>query len=99
MTVEIVTMSGERGARVNHTIPNDPTWGSYFTLIEVEDDHVHVGTPLACGIGISFIEIVSVVQLILGKVVTIQPQPVDTIVKLEEKGCPRSWATYEFTRA
>lgn len=96
MTVEIVSMAGENQARVNHIIPNDPTWVSFFTLVEVDGFHVKVGTPLACGSGLSLIEIVSVVQLILGRAVIIRPFPVDTIVKLEEAGCPREWRTYEY---
>lgn len=99
MTVEIVTMSGDYGARVNHTIVNDPTWSSYFSLVEVVlPNMVQVGTPLACPSPLSTIEVQSIVQLILGRSVTVGAQPVDIIDKLGEKGCPRCWRTYELSQ-
>jgi hypothetical protein len=98
MTVEIVTMAGENQARVNHTIPNDPTWSSYFSLVEVVlPNTVKVGTPLACPTPLSNLEVQSIVQLILGRAVTVGAQPVDIIDKLEEKGCPRCWRTFDLT--
>ena len=96
MTVEIVTMSGDYGARVNHTIPGDPLWGSYFSLVEVVlPNTVKVGTPLICHQPLSNLEVQSVVQLILRRPVTVGDQPVDTIDSTEEKGCPRCWKTYD----
>ena len=98
MTVEIVTMSGDYGARVNHTIPNDPLWGSYFSLIEVVlPNTVKVGTPLSCPAPLSTIEVQSIVQLILGRSLTVGAQPVDTIDEVGAKGCPRCWRTYELS--
>jgi len=97
MTVEIVTMSDDYGARVNHIIVNDPTWSSYFSLVEVIlPNKVKVGTPLACPFPLSTIEVQSIVQLILRRPVTVSPQPVDSIDSVEEKGCPRCWQTFEY---
>jgi len=92
--VEIVKMEGEQGARVYHTIVNDPLWASYITLVEVKGDQVHVGTPLACGSGLSHLEIHSVVQLILGRAIIMRPTPVDTLVKFDDTKI-REWKTYE----
>jgi hypothetical protein len=98
MTVEIVTMSGDYGARVNHTIPNDPMWRSFFSLVEVVlPNMVKLGTPLACPEPLSNIEVASIVQLILRRPVTVGAQPVDTIDSVEEKGCPRCWQTFDLT--
>lgn len=98
MTVESLAMIGERGARVQHLIPNDLTWSSYFTLVEVIENSntVIVKTPLACPQPISTLELQSVVQLILGKAVTVGAQAVDTCDHLEQIGCPRCWQTFEY---
>lgn len=94
MAVEIVKMEGTHSAKVYHTFSQDVTWGSYITLVEVEGDQVRVGTPLACNSGLTTLEVYSVVQLILGKAVVIDPTPLDVIVSVEEEGCPRDWKTY-----
>lgn len=98
MTVESLAMIGERGARVQHLIPNDLTWSSYFTLVEVIENSntVIVKTPLACPQPISNLELQSVVQLILGKAVTVGAQAVDTRDHLEQMVCPRRWQTFEY---
>jgi hypothetical protein len=98
VTVEVVTRVGEYGARVHHIIPKDPLWGSYFSLVEVIlPDKVRVGTPLACPQPLTNLEVQSVAQLLLECPITINPQPMDTIDDVGEKGCPRCWRAYEYS--
>jgi hypothetical protein len=97
VTVNAVKIEDTNSAKVYHSFANDVTWGSYVTLVEVEGDQVRVGTPLACGEGLSHVEVYSVVQLILGKPVIIQATPLDTVVSVEERGCPRDWKAYRLS--
>lgn len=103
MTVETVGIK-VRLARVEHSIPNDILWRSFFTLVEIIVDHergeitsVKVGTPLSCPEPLSNLEVQSVVQLLTGRATRVGTQPTDTVDSVEEKGCPRCWKTYDLT--
>lgn len=97
MPVEEYQQLSESTCKVTHSIPNDSTWGSYKTLILVDKGGVIVKTPLACPRPLSNVEVQSVVQLLLGRAVTIGVSPVDTCDHFEEPGCPRCWQTYSMT--
>ena len=98
MTVEEYRLLTILTCRVTHTFPHDPTLAQYKTLVEVieKSNTVIVKTPLACHQPISTLELQSVVQLILGKAVTVGAQAVDTCDHLEQIGCPRCWQTFEY---
>lgn len=101
MTVEryeLVSSSSGKAARVYHFTEDDPTCASWVSMVEVLiSTHVRVGTPLACPYPLSSLEVQSVAQLLLGSQVTINPQPMDTIDDVGEKGCPRCWRAYEYS--
>jgi len=84
--------------KVTHSFPEDPTMGIYRTLIMVDESSntVHVGTPLACPQAINHVEVHAVVQLLLGRIVTVEAQSIDTVDTVSD-GCPRCWKTYELT--
>jgi hypothetical protein len=98
MTIEVVKMEGKSGALVHHTIPDDPTWGSYISRVEVEDHRVRVGTPRACYQPLSNFELTSIVQLIVGRVVLIGLEATDEVDSFEGRDRKlRTWKTFDLT--
>jgi hypothetical protein len=94
MTIEVVKMEGFQRARVQYTLPNDPTLGWHITRVEVVGDLVKVGTPLTSYQDLSILEVQSVVQLILGRAVQVEVNAVDQLDDVEINGCVRCWKTF-----
>jgi hypothetical protein len=95
MTVETVRMEWFQPARVQYTLPNDPTLGWHTTYIEVVGDLVKVGTPLTSYRDLSNLEVQSVVQLILGRAVQVEVNALDQLEDVKDN-CVRCWKTFRF---
>lgn len=95
MPIETVTRLSDTSARVNHLIPNDLSWSSYYSVVLVDEisSVVQLGTPIACPTPISNLELQSVVQIILGKAVTVSSHPVDTDSQPDGQ-CIHHWTTF-----
>lgn len=95
MTIEAFTRLSDTIARVYHLIPSDLGYSSDYSVVMVDEisSVVQLGTPIACPKPISNLELQSVVQIILGKAVTVSAYSIDA-VGIPDDLIPRSWTTF-----
>jgi hypothetical protein len=93
-------VTGNLSARVIQELEEDPTMGSYSHLIEVVGTTGHqtvrVGAPLAAQLPLTHVEITSVVQLLVGRLVTVAELPKDEVDQVDRPMFVR-WRTYDVT--